>query len=150
MKKGYIIFNGIRFPYYLVDRAIAWAEKNKTALYAVFLKGKEHEERYPFPSDLDASEKMTNKKDAEKDDEALIQDDMKLLGDMAKAKGVEIQAEVLYDPTKEEVLKKIKDAALVFVDSNADSDDIAAPTKFTLKELLEELKTPVEQVDEED
>ena len=150
MKKGYIIFNGIRFPYYLVDHAIAWAEKNKTGLVALFLKGGEQEEGYPFPSDLDAAEKLKNKEDAEKDDEAIIRDDTKLLQHMAKSKGVEIQVEELKDPTINEVLKKIKDAAVVFVDANADPDDIAAPTKFTLKELVGKLGLPVEQVDEEE
>jgi len=150
MKKGYIIFNGIRFPYYLVDHAIAWAEKNKAALYAVFLKGGEEEEGYPFPSDLDAAEKLMNKEDAEKDDDALIKDDMKLLHDMAKSKGVELQAEELNDPTIDEVLKKVKDATVVFVDANADPDDIAAPTKFTLNELLGKLGVPVEQIHEEE
>lgn len=150
MKKGYIIFNGIRFPYYLVDHAIAWAEKNKAELYAVFLKGEEKEEGYLFPSDLDAAAKLMDKEDAEEDDEALIKDDMKLLRDMAKSKGVDIQSEELNDPTIDEVLTKIKDAAVVFVDANADSDDIAAPTKFTLNELLGKLGVPFEQVDEEE
>lgn len=150
MKKGYIIFNGIRFPYYLVDHAIAWAEKNKAALYAIFLKGVEEEEGYLFPSDLDAAEKLMNKEDAEKDDEALIKDDMKLLFDMAKSKGVEIQAEELNDPSLDQALKKVKDAAIVFIDANADPEDIAAPTKFTLNDLVGKLGVPVEQVDEEE
>ena len=150
MKKGYIIFNGIRFPYYLVDHAIAWAEKNKAGLSAIFLKGGEEEEGYPFPSDLDSAEKLKNKEDAEKDDEALIRGDMKLLRDMAKSKGVEIEVEEFNDPTMDEVLKKIKDAAVVFVDANADPDDIAAPTKFTLNDLTGKISAYVERVDDED
>ena len=146
MKKGYIIFNGIRFPYYLVDHAIAWAEKNKSGLFALFLRGEEEEEGYPFPSDLDAAEKLMDKEDAERDDKELIKGDTKLLFDMAKSKGVEIQVEELNDPTIDEALKKIKDAAVVFVDANADPDDIAAPTKFTLKELVGKLGVQVEEV----
>jgi hypothetical protein len=146
MKTGFIIFNGIRVPYDVADSAIAWAEKNKAPLVALFLKGHEDEEGYIFPSDLDLAENLMDKDDAEKDDKGLIKGNIKLLQDMASSKGVTLQADQLDNPTMEQALDVLRDASIVFIDAKADPDDIAAPQQFNVKDLINRLTIPVEQV----
>ena len=75
MKKGLVISTGINFSHHMAQQAIAWAAGQRVPLHTLFLiAGREKEEGYGFPSDLDAAEKATTRVDAEKDDRRLIED----------------------------------------------------------------------------
>ena len=149
MNQVLVIFTGINFSHAVADKAIAWAVSNKTSIQALFLKAKkEKEEGYGFPSDLDAAEKLTTHKEAEKDDLKLIRDYEKLLKHLGKEKSVRVNAEIMTDPPFERVLQRTKKAAIVFVDATYDPEDVLSPKNFTLEELIRRSAAPVEVVSE--
>lgn len=139
MKQALLIFNGIKYPYDLADQAIEWAKKNSLPLHAIFLSGKEHEEQYPFPSDLDEAQADTDKRDAEYSDMLITESRMKLLADTASGEGVSCTSEILVEPTLEEVLDKSNDAEAIFINADQVGDVPMAVTGFDFKELVERL-----------
>ncbi len=147
MKKALVIFNGISFPYYLVDHALAWAKKNDAGLHALFIKAEnEVEEGYVFPSDLDAAEALSDSEDAEEGDEHVIASQIKLLGDMAKTEDIPFTSELLTDPSLEDILAIARGQDLLFIDHNFNELGILTATEFSLKELIKKTPCPVEVV----
>ena len=149
MKKAVIIFNGLKFPHYLADYALSRAKKESTSLLALFLAGRETEEGYIFPSDLDAAQDLADKEDAEQDDLRVIRSQMRLLEDMAKSEGVVCKTELMVDPTLEQVLSKAQDVQLIFIDSNYKDTGLMSATNFDMQELLDRLPSGVEKVSPE-
>ena len=149
MKKALVLFTGINFSHDMAEKAVTWAARNKTSLEALFLKArKEKEEGYGFPSDLDAAEKLKDRRDAEKDDLDLIHDYEEILNDLGNENKVSVSTDILTDPTVEDVLQKTKEAAIVFVDATYDPEDVLSPKDFTLEELKRRSAAPVEVVRE--
>ncbi len=133
----------------MADYAIGWASRNKISVEALFLKsGKEKEEGYAFPSDLDAAEKLKTRKDAEKDDRQLIRDYQKLLTDLGKEKNVQVSTTVIVDPSVDDVVAKTKDATIVFVDASYDPEDPSSPVDFTIEDFQKKSKVRIEVVRE--
>ena len=149
MKTAIVIVNGINLPYFLCDHAIAWAKREGARLQALFLiSGKEVSENYIFPSDIDLAETLKNIGDTQKASATIIDDEMKLLNDMAKTEGVDCDAELLNDPTMEQVLEKTKQAAMMFVAPGYGDTAQLAITRFGLPELIEKANCPVEVVND--
>ncbi len=149
MKQALAIFTGIHFSHYLADHAIAWAAQTKVELHILFLRaGREKEEGYGFPSDLDAAEKLTTHKEAEKDDLKLIRDYEKLLKHLGKEKNVRVTEEIMTDPSPEQVFQKTKNAEIVFIEAGYNPEDVASPKDFSIEALQEESHAPVELVTE--
>ena len=147
MKAALVIFNGIQFSYYQVDRAIDWAEKNKGELRGLFVySDKEPEEGYIFPSDIDPAEDLYNEKDAQKNNERVIEGQIKLFSDMAKAKGISASTERLMNPSLNKIAEITAGAEILFADAKYDDAFLLACTTFTLKELVKQSKCPVEIV----
>jgi hypothetical protein len=144
MQKVMVIFTGINFSHHMAEHAINWAASNKAPLQALFLKaGKEEEEGYPYPSDLDAAEKLTDRKDAERDDLNIIRDYEKILHDLGKEKNVWVSTEIRSDPSLEEIVSLTKESAIVFVDASYDPSDVLSPREFTLEKLQQRSRAPV-------
>ena len=139
MKRALLIFNGIKYPYALADKAVAWAKKNSLPLHAIFLSGKEREEQYPFPSDLDAAQNNTDKDDAEYGDLLVVESRIRLLEGTAEAEGVQCSTEIMIEPSLDEVLDKTKDAEAIFVTADHVDDVPMTVTAFSIKELVERL-----------
>lgn len=137
MSKGLIIFDGIRFPHHVVDHAISWAKNNGASLKALFLFGREYEEGYLFPNDLDEAQDVTDKEDAEKDDMRLINSHIRLLEGAAGS--VKFESEILVDPELDEVLLRASDAQAVFIDANHEETGLMPLTKFDYEDLLKQL-----------
>jgi hypothetical protein len=149
MKTSLVIFNGIQFSYYQVDRAIDWAEKNKGDLHGLFVySDKEPPEGYIFPSDIDPAENLYNKKDAERNNENVIVSQIKLFKDMSKTKGISAYTEKLLNPSVEEILEITEGAEIVFVDEKYEKALLLACTSFKLKDLVKQSKCPVEMVND--
>lgn len=139
MKTALVIVNGIKFPYFLVDQAIAWAKQEDAALHALFLtSGKEVPEEYAFPSDIDLAETLKNTEDTEKASARIIRDQMVLFKGMAKTEAVTADAELLNDPTLEQVLEKTKQAELLFVAPGYGDTAQLAITRFSVEELIDQ------------
>lgn len=133
-----IIFNGIRFPHELVEKTIQWAKENSAGLHAIFLSGREHEEHYPFPSDLDEAQDATDKHDAEQSDFRVMDSQIKLLEDMAAAQHINCETEIMVNPALNDVLAKTGNADAIFVNAEEESG-LMAVTKFEMKELVDRL-----------
>lgn len=147
MKTALVIFNGIQFPYYLVDHAISWAAKNDGDLHGLFVySDKEPREGYIFPSDIDPAENLYNKSDAEQVNVGVIHAQIKLFRDMAKGKNISVQTEELISPSLEDILEITEAASILFIDAVSDKSYLLACTSFDFKDLIEESKCPVEMV----
>ena len=145
MKKAVVIVNGITFPFYLVDHAISWAKQEKASLHALFLtSGKEVQEGYAFPSDINLAETLTDRHDVAKDNNAILHDQMRLFTDMAKTEGITGSTELLNHPTLEQVLEKINQAPLLFIAPGYGDTAQLAITRFRLQELIDQALCPVE------
>jgi len=151
MKAILVIFNGIRFPYYLIEHAIAQAKEHTASLHALFLKAKEESgEGYGFPSDLDQAVSLTDAEDAGRDDKTIIRHHVKLAADMASTENVSFTSEVLTDSSLQETLKIVNGFGMVFLDAAYDDDSPSMLTndRFTLKDLVEKASVPVKTISE--
>jgi hypothetical protein len=147
MKTAFVIFNGVRFPFYLVDHVIAWAKTNNGSIHALFIKAKHREkEGYVFPSDLDAAEDLTGSEDIEHSDVLVIRSQMKVLEDMAKTKNIPFKSELLTDPILEDVLGMAKESDILFIDADYNETGILSVTSFNMKDLVKKSPCPVETI----
>lgn len=146
MKTALVIFNGIKFPFYLAEQAIAWAKDNTADLQALFLVGKEPGEGYVFPSDLDAAEKLADRNEAREKNIEIIRDQVKLLEDMARTKNVTCRSELLMNPSLKDVVNKAGHVERIFVDADYDNTGLLSVTHFSLDHLLGKASCPVETV----
>lgn len=142
-----ILFNGIRFPFAVAERAIAWAKQNHSDLMGLFIRSAdETKEGYIFPSDLDAAEDLTDEQDAENANIAVIQKNIDILKTMADSDDVPCTNQVLIDPDKAELKDLIKGKDKVFVDDHFDSPGILKYTDIELNELIKKSETEFEVV----
>jgi hypothetical protein len=147
MKTALVIFNGIRFPFYLADHVIEWTEKNTASLHALFIKAKHREkEGYVFPSDLDAAEHLTGTEDIEHGDVLVIRSQMKLLEDMAKTENIPFKSELLTDPLLKDILEIAKGSDILFIDADDNESGILSVTTFRMKDLVKKSPCPVETI----
>jgi hypothetical protein len=142
-----VIFNGIQFHYYLVDHAVDWAVKNKGELLGLFVhSGKEPPEGYIFPSDIDPAENLYDKSDAEKNNEKVIHEQIKLFTDMAKGKNIPVYTEQLLNPSLEDIEEITEGAEILFVDAEYDQAVLLACTHLALKKIIDNSACTVEVV----
>jgi hypothetical protein len=148
MKAVLLIFGGISFPYRLTEKAVAWAKTNGAALQTLFIVGKETEEGYPFPSDLDAAESLTDKDDVVHDDVEIIRSQMKFISDNARAEKININSEILIDPSFELVMAKISGAKILFINATYQATASLSDLSFDIRDLVDHAPCPVEEVSE--
>lgn len=142
MKQCLIIFNGIRFSHSLIEKAFSWAKQNSGNISVLFLASHETEDQYAFPSDLDAAQNVTDKRDAEQSDMRVIESQIQLLENMAKMEGVECKTEIMVDPSLDDVVAKAKGAGVVYVDAREEDEaSLMEVRTFKMKELMEKLPT---------
>ena len=147
MKTGLVVFNGIRFPFYLADQVIAWAKKNGGSIHALFIKAEHREkEGYVFPSDMDAAEDLTGTADVEHGDVRIIRSQIKLLEDMAKTQNIPFRSELLTDPSLDDMLARAKRSDILFIDADDNESGILSVTSFRMKDLVKKSPSPVETI----
>jgi hypothetical protein len=147
MKTALVIFNGIRFPFYVVDHVIAWAKKNSASLHVLFVKAKHREkEGYVFPSDIDAAEALADTEDAEHDDVLIIRSQMKLLEDIAKTENIPFKSELLTDPSQDDILLIAKKSDILFIDAGDNESGILSVNSFSMNDLVKKSSCPVELI----
>lgn len=146
MKEALIVFNGIKFPHDLVDRAFSWAGENSGNLLALFLAGHETEESYAFPSDIDAAQKATDKNDADQSDMNIIDSHMKLMEDMAKAKNISCNTKILIEPALDDVLAQVGKKDIIFMETDNEENSIASIKNFDIDDFVERLPAHIQKV----
>jgi hypothetical protein len=147
MKTALVIVNGIEFPFVLADHAIAWAKQEEGHLHVLFLvSGKEMPEGYAFPSDIDLAKTLNDKEDAENDSLKIIHSQMKLFKNMVERENIACKVELLIDPAVEQVVRKAKQATLLFIAPEYGDVALQAITDFSMQELIDQSPCPVEIV----
>lgn len=138
MKSVFVLFNGIRFPFDLMDKSIQWANENQATLTAIFLhSAAQDDEGYGFPSDIDAAKDLKDEEDARESNEKLLRRYIKLLRDGAAAKKVQLTIISKEDNSKDEIIDLIKNADKLFVDDGPDQGTIPwGIRKFAMSELV--------------
>lgn len=151
MKSVLVIFNGIKFPYYLIEYGIAQAKYHHASVHALFLKaGKESSEGYGFPSDMAQAETLTSSEDALQDDKKIISKQMRLAKGMAEMENVSCTTELITDCSLKEMLEVVKNYDLICLDVAFDDQTPALLTsnRFTARELIGQTASPVKLVEE--
>ena len=147
MKTALVIFNGIQFPYYLVDHAIDWSVKNDSGLHGLFVHSdKEPPEGYGFPSDINPAEQLFDSQQARRGNENVIYSQIIVFRDMARQKGVSVQTDELINPSLKDILDLTRGASVLFVDAAYSKSFILAATSFSFKDLISKSACPVELV----
>jgi hypothetical protein len=116
MTKAAVLFNGLKFPFSVIDHSFEWAKKEKSLLLAVFLLSKDVEpEGYIFPSDIDAAENISDVADSSLDSEKVVESNIHMLKNRAAADQINFQSVVLHDPTEEVLSEILQDFDYIFV-----------------------------------
>jgi len=139
MNVATILIPGTGIPYHVVDYAISWARENEGSLHALFLvSGEVPDEAYPFPNDLDEAEALYTEVDAKKGIRKILQEETRFIEKRAKASHIPIRTEVLFSPKIEEVLTRINQSEITFIDKTLnDEGSISEELSFTLEDLRE-------------
>ncbi len=144
-----LLFNGIQYSFPATEKAIAWAQRSHGSLLALFLRAKqEPKEGYIFPSDLDAAEEFNTTDEARASHTAIINSNIRLLRNEAVRQKVEIEIVVMEQPSKEELLDKMKGMEMVFISSTIIETGILTVDSINLEKFLSDLPVPVESLPE--
>lgn len=137
MSTATILFAGPRLPYHVIDYAINWAKDHEASLRALFLvPGKMPEEGYPFPNDLDYAEKLMSEPDAEKGVAGIVQDEIRFVEKRCGASHVPVTSELVFSPSVKQVMSKLNDSELIFIDKNAElNEDDLSNLSFKMDDL---------------
>lgn len=147
MAKAAIIFNGIQLSFPVIDRAFVWAKQSNGSLLAIFLKAKsEAKEGYIFPSDLDSAENLTSNEEAETNHIKVIDSNIRILEHQASSEHIELQTQLLTDPTEEELMEHFTGCERIFIQKKIDQQGILAVDSIDLKRLLKNPPVPTEVV----
>lgn len=152
MKSVLVIFNGIKFPYYLMEYSIAQAKGHSASLHVLFVTAKEEkEEGYVFPSDLSQTETLTDSEDALQDDRKIIRHNMKLATDMAAGENVPCTTEILPGSSLAETITVVNKFDLVCLDSDYDDETASMLTnnRFTLNDLMKQATAQIKLISDE-
>lgn len=147
MKTAFVVIDGIKFPYFLVDKAIEWARQEGGKLNGLFLmSGTEVPEGYVFPSDIDLAEEITDANDTRNNSTVLFDDFMRLFESSCLAKGVSCHSELMIAPSLKEVVEKTKQATILMLSPQYGDPSLLGITGFNLQELADQSFCPVEIV----
>jgi len=149
MKSVLVIFNGIKFPYYLMEYSIAQAKGHSASLHVLFVTAKEEKDKgYGFPSDLSQTETLMDSEDALEDDRKIIKHNMKLAADTAAGENVPCTTEILLGSSLAKTLTVVNKFVLVCLDSDHDDDTASMLTnnRFILNDLMKQATAPVKLI----
>src|SRR6266540_2127382 len=144
MKTIYIIINGISLPYKVIDYVIEEAKKNSMGIYALFLKGSnEPSKGYLYPSDLRTIETGISDKEAIKEDEKIIADNVRLVRELVEDAEIPFTSILKTNASIDEVAALSDTADLIVVDENFDEMSLLSDNKISLKDLKKKISIPV-------
>src|SRR5687768_7477043 len=130
MAKGVLLFNGVAYPFTVVDKAFAWSKQSGSSLKALFLHSDEETpEGYVFPSDLDVAENLSTTEDAEIANLRIIESNIRMIKNQASSEHVDLTTQKLIDPTSDQLLSELGDAERVFASVNIDEKRILSTLK---------------------
>jgi hypothetical protein len=149
MAKAALLFNGIKFPFNVVDRAINWAKQSKGSLVAIFLKSEKMEkEGYVFPSDLDAAENLAENSAANTNLSLIIDSNIRILEHQAIGEQIEVRTALLTNPTDEELLDQLGGSEYIFTSKEIEEPGALTSASNSLKKILKDLPSRMELIQE--
>lgn len=147
MEKAAMIFNGIYFSYPVIDEAFAWAKSAQGKLLGVFLcSKKETGEGYIYPSDLDSTENMVSDAEAEKEDDAIIQNNSLMLAHRAAADQVSLEIKILHDPSEKELSAILNGCTKIYFHENIQEPGIVTVESINLVKFLASLGITLKEI----
>ncbi|MEJ7738442.1 MAG: universal stress protein [Chitinophagaceae bacterium] len=151
MKSVLVIFNGIKFPYYLLEFALARAKEKNATLHALFLKAADEDTAgYGFPNDLDQAETLTDEADAKSDDEKIIRHQIKLTEDTAATENVSCKTELRTNSSLAEILQLSQNAELLCLNAGEDdSPSLLTDNRIDFNDVINQASCPVIMVSED-
>jgi hypothetical protein len=139
MGKAYIIFNGIQYPFPVVEAAISWAQQSNTKLMALFVRAKDAPaEGYLFPSDLDAAENVNTKDDASAGYEAVLDSNIRMLENEARRHEVPLEISTLTEPSDDDMVNELSGASMIFAPDNLERQGILSVDSIDWARILHE------------
>jgi hypothetical protein len=139
MEKAYIIFNGIQYPFPVVEAAISWARQSKAMLAALFIRAQDSPaEGYLFPSDLDAAEKVSTTDDANASHEAVLESNIRMLENEAARHDIPLDVKMLTEPSDEDMAGELTDASMIFAADNLEKQGILTVDSIDWARILHE------------
>ncbi|MET0461731.1 MAG: hypothetical protein ABW007_01200 [Chitinophagaceae bacterium] len=139
MEKAYILFNGIQYPFEVVDAAMSWAVQRKATLVALFVHAAEApKEGYIFPSDLDAAENIHTTREASSSHQAIISSNMNMLRNEAHRNNVPLDVKELVDPQDDELLTILTGADMLFASSKMEDQGVLTVDSVDWQKILHE------------
>jgi hypothetical protein len=149
MKTIVVIFNGITLPFQVIEFAIDKAKKDFSEIYALFLKGShEPSKGYIFPSDLGTAENWASNAEVQKEDEAIIWQNMKMVRKMVEIEEIPYREIIKTNASIDEVAAISEAADLIVVDENFDNMSLLSDNKISLRRLMGKISKPIEVVPE--
>lgn len=147
MEKAIILFNGIKLPFPLIERAFGWASQSKGEILAIFLRAKKDAaEGYIFPSDLDAAENLTSTEEAGASHELLIDSNIKIVTNQGARESIDLKTTVLVDPTEEQLQQLTAGSTRIFVHESIGKPATLTTDHINLDKWLKKSTIPVEIV----
>jgi len=147
MKKAAVLFNGIRFPFAVIDRSFDWAKKEKGILLAVFLLSKDADpEGYIFPSDIDAAEDLSDDADSASGNEKVVESNIQMLKNRASADQINFKSIVLHDPSEQLLSDTLQDSNYIFVTEDVNEISSGTIESLDLEQWLGNFTGTVEKI----
>ena len=147
MTKVAVLFNGIRFPFKVIDRAFEWCKKENGLMLAVYLLAEDADpEGYIFPSDIDAAEDISDDDDSVSDNEKVVKSHINMLKNRAAAEQITFQSIVLHDPEEELLSDTLQGYEYIFVAEDVDELSSGTTESIYLDKWLENFDGTVEKI----
>jgi nucleotide-binding universal stress UspA family protein len=133
MKKIIVLFNGIRAPWHITAFALNIAKLNNAELYALFLKDESLEN--PYPNDMEATETDLSGKNAQVENEELVEKNIGVLKTFCDDEKVTCHFEK--NISLNQLIEDSSGADLIVTNSHDDMQ------RYSLKDILAEVNCPV-------
>lgn len=152
MNVATILLVGPTLPYHVIDYAISWAKENEGSLHTLYIvPSNVPSEDYPFPNDLDEAEELTTEVDAERGVRRILQRETRFIEKRAHASHIPIHTEILFSPSIEQVLARINQSEIIFIDKDAEQDtDAMKDFEFDLDQVRDKTSRYLFAVGEHD
>ena len=147
MSKAALLFNGIRFPFAVIDHSFEWAKNQKGDLLAIFLLSKGTEpEGYIFPSDIDQAENLADDDDSTGDNDKVVESNIEMLKHRAVGDGINFTSVVLHDPPEDTLSETLDDCDYLFATKDLTEVSVGTVDSRDLKKILRDFKGKIEMI----
>lgn len=147
MAKGVVLFNGIRFPFSLIDASFDWAKERAGSLTALYMISNEaYEEEYIFPSDLDVAESFFTDADSVSADMNIVQSNLQMLKHRAETDGILLQSQLITNPSEEKLNEIVKEYDVIFMADQTNQGEVSQAIELDINHWAGKLHNKVRRI----